>query len=96
MGLAVAVEETTDIFAVTRTAAPSVYFHLPVFTGKRQRCQRFSAEQLQSHHNYCQGGDGEKGKEPGGGGESGPRRKRWGPKCCCSLNLSPLFLRLPG
>lgn len=69
MSLAVAVEETTDIFAVTRTAAPSVYFHLPVFTGKRQRCQRFSVEQLQSHHNYCQGGG--IGKGPGAGGGSG-------------------------
>lgn len=49
-------EETTDIFGVTHTAAPSVYFHLPVFTGKRQRCQQFSVEQLQSHHNYCQEG----------------------------------------
>lgn len=67
MSLAVAVEETTDIFAVTRTAAPSVYFHLPVFTGKRQRCQRFSVEQLQSHHNYCQGGgDGKRARSWGG------------------------------
>lgn len=80
-------EETTDIFRVTRTADSSVYFHLTVFTGKRQRCQRFSAQQLQSHRNYCQGaggggGGGKKGEELGrpGGEESGPRRKRWGPE----------------
>lgn len=52
------VEETTDILGVTRTAVPSVYFHLPVFAGKRQRCQQFSAERLQSHHNYCGAGGG--------------------------------------
>lgn len=83
MSLGVAVEETADIFGVTRTADSSVYFHLSVFTGKRQRCQRFSVEQLQSHRNYCQGAGGEEGRGAGGWprlGESGPRRKRWGPK----------------
>lgn len=80
MSLGVAVEETTDIFGVTHTAAPSVYFHLPVFTGKRQRCQQFSVEQLQSHHNYCQGeGWGRRARSWGAGGESGPNTKRWGP-----------------
>lgn len=87
--------ETTDIFRVTRTAAPSVYFHLPVFTGKRQRCQQFSVEQLQSHHNYCQGGwVGKKGTELGDQGweESGPRRKTWCPK---QLLLFQFFSSVP-
>lgn len=78
----------TDIFGVTRTAVPSVYFHLPVFAGKRQRCQQFSAERLQSHHNYC-GGAGGGGQELGAGvQETGPKRKRWGPKQLLPLPFS--------
>ena len=82
---------------VTRTAAPRVYFHRPVFTGERRRCQRFSVERLQSHHNYCWGG-GEGFEELGRGpgmGESGRKRKRGDQNSCCHLN-SCLFLRLPG
>lgn len=50
-----------------------------MFTGKRQRCQQFSLEKLQSHHNYCQEGcGGEWGEGQGARGGQGWRgRGEW-------------------
>lgn len=69
-------EETRDTFKVTLAASPSVYFHLPVFTGKRQRCQHRSLAKLQSPRNYCWGRGG---LERGGGMEGGSQ----GDSCRC-------------
>lgn len=85
-------EETTDVFRVTRTAAPSVYFHLPVFTAKDRGVSR--ALQSSFNHTVITASQGGRTRSRAGGrvGDSGPK---WGPHSCRGFNSSHLFLGLP-